>query len=177
RNGNVTIISLLNNPELRVDELGPPDFRSNEHFAQRRSLRLSLPEVAAVYDIRKSKPLGRKRELMVDLDPYEPVIYAASMEALPEITMAAPARISRGETGRIGIAVAGITPAAVHVLHVDVRDPADHLVRCYSGNSLAPGGRTAWELPIAYNDATGTWNVRVHDLLSGSVQTAAIEVI
>jgi hypothetical protein len=176
RNGAVTIVSLLNNPELRVDELGPPDFRSNERFAQRRSLKLVLPETLAVYDVRRNKALGRKRELMVELDPYEPVIYATSMEPLPEITIAAPARVNRGETGRIGIAVAGITPAAVHVLHVEVRDPANHLVPCYSGNLRAPGGHATWELPIAYNDAAGTWKVQVHDLLSGTIQTAAIEV-
>jgi hypothetical protein len=176
RNGAVTIVSLLNNPELRVDELGPPDFRSNERFAQRRSLKLVLPETLAVYDVRGNKALGRKRELTVELDPYEPVIYATSAEPLPEITIAAPARVNRGETGRIGIAVAGTTPAAVHVLHVDVRDPADHLVRSYSGNLRAPAGHATWELPIAYNDTAGTWKVQVHDLLSGTIQTAAIEV-
>ena len=32
RNGGVRLITLISNPQLRVDELGPPDFRSNQRF-------------------------------------------------------------------------------------------------------------------------------------------------
>ncbi|HZU25968.1 MAG TPA: alpha-amylase family protein, partial [Bryobacteraceae bacterium] len=32
RNGDIYLVALLSNPSLRVDELGPPDFRSNDHF-------------------------------------------------------------------------------------------------------------------------------------------------
>ena len=34
RNGGVIIVGLLSNPELRVDELGPPEFKSNERFRE-----------------------------------------------------------------------------------------------------------------------------------------------
>jgi hypothetical protein len=177
RNGAVTIVGLLNNPDLRIDELGPPEFRSNEHFAQRRSLKLTLPETLAVYDIRAGKSLGARREIAVDLDPYEPVIYAVCRQPLPEITIAAPTEIKRGATGRIGISVAATTPAAMHLVHIAVRDPAGQIVRCYSGNLRAPGGRAIWELPFAYNDAAGTWKIDVRDLLSGELRTAEINVL
>lgn len=176
RNGDITIVALLSNPSLRVDELGPPDFRSNEHFAQRRTLKLTLPRTLSVYDLRIGKAMGRQHQLRVDLDPYEPVIYAVSAEPVPELTVSAPARITRGETGHLGISFGGRTPAAVHVLHVEVTDPNGHLVPGYSGNLRAPGGRAVWSIPVAYNDATGIWQVRVKDLLSGATRTTPVEV-
>lgn len=175
RNGDVTILSLLSNPSLRVDELGPPDFRSNEHFAQRRSLKLTLPEAFSVYELRTGKVLGRQRELRFDLDPYQPVIYAVSAEPLPALTVSAPTRIARGETGHLGISF-GHTPAAVHVLHVEVTDPAGRAISGYSGNVRAPQGRAVWSIPVAFNDAVGTWHVRVKDVLSGVTRTTAVEV-
>ncbi len=176
RNGAVTLVALLSNPDLRVDELGPPDFRSNENFAHRQSLRLALPETLAVYDVRAAKAVGTTRELNVVLDPYEPVIYAMSREPLPDLALSAPARVACGETGRARISFGAVTPAAVHILHVEVTDPAGHMVRHYSGNVRAPLGRAVWEIPIASNDATGMWQLRAHDLLSGQTRTANIEV-
>jgi hypothetical protein len=176
RNGDVTIVGLLSNPSLRVDELGPPDFRSNEHFARRRSLKLTLPEPSSVYDVRTGKALGRQRGLRVDLDPYEPLIYAVSAEPLPAFRVATPGRMARGESANIGISFVGTTPASVHVLHVEVTDPVGRAIPCYSGNVLAPQGRALWSIPVAYSDAAGTWHVRVKDVLGGATQTIALEV-
>jgi len=176
RNGAVTLVALLSNPDLRVDELGPPDFRSNENFAHRQSLQLALPEALAVYDVRAAKALGKTRELHVELDPYEPVIYAVYPDPLPDLTLTVPARVARGGTGRARISFSAVTPAAVHILHVDVTDPGGRLVRHYSGNVQAPLGHAVWELPFAHNDATGTWHLRARDLLSGQTRTADIEV-
>jgi hypothetical protein len=176
RDGDVTIVGLLSNPSLRVDELGPPDFRSNEHFAQRRLLKVALPETLSVYDLRTGKTLGKQRELRVELDPYEPVLYTVSAEPLPPLTLSAPGRVARGETGHLGIRFDGPTPAAVHVLHVEVTDPDGRALPSYSGNIRAPRGRAVWSIPVAYSDTAGTWHVRVKDLLSGVTRTAAVEV-
>jgi len=176
RNGAITLVGLLGNPDLRVDELGPPDFRSNEHFARRRSLKLALPASLFVYDVRTGKALGEKQTLDVDLDPYEPVVYALSAAPLPSLTIAAPAKLARGETGHVAISFRGTTPAAVHILHIEVSDPAGRVVSCYSGNLRASQGHAVWSIPIAYSDAPGTWNVRVKDVLSGNTRTEGIAV-
>jgi len=176
RNGDVYLIALLSNPSLRVDELGPPDFRSNDHFAVGRSLKLTLPQSMAVYDLRAGKELGRPKELAVDLDPYEPALYAISAEPLPSMAVTAPARIARGSTGHVAIRFDGFTQAGMHVLHVDVTGPDGRELACYSGNLRAPHGLAEWSLPIAYNDAAGKWSVRVKDLLSGQSRTAATTI-
>ncbi len=176
RNGDVFVVGLLSNPSLRVDELGPPDFRSNDHFAVRRSLKLTLPQSMTVYDVRGGKELGSRKELTVELDPYEPAIYAASAQPLPPLAIAAPARVARGATGHVAIRFDGVTPAAMHIVHIDVTGPDGREVSCYSGNLRAPHGLAQWAMPIAYNDAAGKWGVRVKDVLTGQSRTASVDV-
>jgi hypothetical protein len=175
RNGGVTIVALHENPQMRVNELGPPEFKSNERFEKPRALRLDLPDALYAYDVRAGKALGRVKQVTFTLDPWEPCIYAFSRVPLPEMRMAAPARLARGADGRFGLSLAG-TPAAAHVLHVEVVDPSGKAAAHYSGNLLAPGGNASKLLPLAVNDAAGKWQVAVRDVLSGQTRTATVEV-
>ncbi|HXI38899.1 MAG TPA: alpha-amylase family protein [Bryobacteraceae bacterium] len=176
RNGGVTIVGLLTNPQLRVDELGPPEFKSNDRFAKPRTVKLALPREMYVYNVRASKSLGRQKEITVALDPYEPAIFTASPVAIAELEILAPAHVKQGESAEIGVGFAQASPAATHVFHLDVIDPAGRTVDHYSGNIIAPGGHAAKLLPIAANDARGKWTLRVQDLLSGQTRTVAMEV-
>lgn len=175
-NGGVTIIGLLTNPQLRVDELGPPEFKSNDRFAKAWTVKLSLPEEMYVYDVRRAKALGRQKEVSVTLDPYEPAIFAVSPAAFGDLELNIPTRLRRGETAQIGLLLARRSSAATHVFHVDVVDPSGKTVDYYSGNVLASHGRTSKIVPFAYNDAQGKWTVRAKDLLSGQVREGTIEV-
>jgi hypothetical protein len=71
---------------------------------------------------------------------------------------------------------AGPTPAATHIFHVDVMDPAGKVMPYYSGNVLATKGRADKILPLSLNDKNGNWTVRVKDLLTGQVQTKTFEL-
>ena len=62
------------------------------------------------------------------------------------------------------------------MFHIDVLDPRGKVVAYYSGNVLAANGRADRILPLALNDDSGTWSVRVRDLLTGQTQSAFIEV-
>src|SRR5258708_38445342 len=70
RNGGVTIIGLLRNPSLRVNELGPPKFKSNERFATPISVRLTPPAELYAWNIHTGESLGRQKQIMVTLDPF-----------------------------------------------------------------------------------------------------------
>jgi hypothetical protein len=176
QNGSVTVIGLLNNPQQRVDELGPPEFKSNARFEKPVSFRLLLPGEYHVYDLRGAKALGRKRELAVTLDPYEPAIYALSLSPLPGLRVSAPSRIAKGEIAHIGLAFDGGTPAEKPVLHVEVLDPSGQVAPQYCGNVVLPGGSGEQAVPFAVNDTPGRWTVRVRDVLSGQQEEATIEV-
>ena len=176
RNGAVYVVGLLTNPQLRVEELGPPEFKSNARFEKPRTFKLTLPAEMYVYDVRGAKALGKKRVLTVPLDPYEPAVFSVSSVAFPELEVSAPARLWRGETGHVGLRFVGQTPAATDIFHVDVVDPSGKVVPYYSGNIRASRGRAAKVLPLAMNEAPGKWEVRVKDLLSGQTRAASIEV-
>jgi hypothetical protein len=174
RNGGVAIVGLLTNPQLRVDELGPPEFKSNQRFEKTRQLRLTLPREEFVFDIRRAKDFGRTKSVELSLDPYEPVLLAISASAPSALHVAAPKRLARGATGHVGFSID--SPAAIHVLHIDVTDASGKALTYYSGNLLAPNGRTSKSLPLAYNDPVGPWRLIVRDLLTGQSVTTEIEV-
>ena len=176
RNGAVHIVALHSNPELRIDELGPPEFKSNDRFAKPADISLDLGGEMYAYDVRAAKPMGRLSRIKVTVDGHEPSIFALSPIALPELEISSPARVPRGGMAEIGLRFAGETPAARHVLHADVVNPSGAIVSYYSGNVAAAEGRALKAVPIALGDPIGRWEVRVKDLLSGQQKTSGFEV-
>ncbi|MFC3103778.1 beta-galactosidase [Salinisphaera aquimarina] len=174
-NGRVRIISLQSNPQLRVDELGPPDFQSNKRFETPIRVRLRLPTSMYVYDIRARTELGRRNDLALTVDPYEPTLLAVSDTPLPGMQVTAPARARRGSIVEVGMRTAP-TQADVNVFHVTVRNPQGERMLAYSGNVIVRAGGGRKRIPLALNDPTGTWRVTVHDLLSGQTVTRRLDV-
>ena len=175
-NGGVTILALMSNPDLRVDELGPPNFRSNERFAKPAPVHVALPFDAYVYDMRARAALGRKRDIDITVQPYEPVILSICPAALPRIRVTAAARAARGTDLRITIASEGSSVASRHAMHVDIIDPSGNAVEYYSGNLIASRGNAGRLVPLAMNDPAGRWTIKVHDLLSGQEVSGSFEV-
>jgi hypothetical protein len=176
RNGGIDVVALHTNPQLSVADLGPPETISNRRFESPQTVSLNLPGDFFVYDVRAAKALGKRRQLTVTLDPYQPSVFALAPDAVPPLRLQMPARLGRGETGHIGMDFLGVSPAAVHVFHVEVVDPSGKIVSQYSGNLLAPNGHATKLLPLAVNDSTGKWEIRAKDLLSGQTQVSSVEV-
>jgi hypothetical protein len=151
-----------------VNELGPPDFKSNARFEKAHTVQITLPDARHVYDVRSGKYLGEQKQWTATVNPYEPLVYTLAPFKLPPLHAAATA-------DSVGIRMEGETPASNHIFHIDVVDPSGAVVPHYSGNVLAPGGAAMKLLPFAQSDAKGTWQVRVHDLLSGQRQTVKLE--
>ena len=176
RNGGVDIVGLHTNPQLSVSDLGPPETISNRRFEKPRTVTLTLPEELYLYDLRAAKALGKRKQLSMQLDPYEPTFLVVSPAPFGQVNLRAPARVGRGTTSQIGISLDGASSAATHVFHVEVLDPAGKIVPQYSGNILAPRGQVDKLLPLAFNDPAGNWQVRVKDLLSGQMKAVPLEV-
>jgi hypothetical protein len=75
---------------------------------------------------------------------------------------------------RLGIP--GKSPAARHVLRLEVIDPAGKVIPHYSGNVLFGGKAVSRALPLALNDSPGAWRIRVTDVLGGGTAEAALTV-
>ena len=176
RNGDVFLVGLLSNPQLRVDELGPPEFQTNAAFEKSREVVLRLPAAMECWDVRTGKALGRKGELALRVNPYDPVLIAVSARSVPELRVSAPARVVRGGMARIGIGFVSSPPAGAHVFHVEVRDPSGKQAAHYSGNVLSTHGLGEKVWPLSANDVVGRWTVGVRDAVSGQVRVVAVEV-
>jgi hypothetical protein len=177
RNGGVTIVALLTNPQLHIEDLGPPEFRSNERFAKPFNVNVTVPAESYLYDMRAARPLGRRKSISLTVQPYEPVILSVSATPLPELAISAPRRIQRGSNLELAVGGTPPSPGAVHVIHIDVIDPSGKPVEYYSGNLLAPAGRASKTIPIAVSDPPGRWQVRARDLITGDSKTASFEVL
>ncbi len=174
-NGGVRLITLLSNPQSRVDELGPPDFRSNQRFETPVTVTVTLPQPLYLYDVRQCKSFGQKSKITVTINPYEPTVFAASPAPLPTLYVGAPTEAKRGLSVHLSLDFPQ-TPAALHVVHVDAVNPEGQRVLHYSENVLAEGGHVTKLLPLAENDITGVWTLRVHDLLSGQQKDVKVKV-
>ena len=173
RTGTVRIVALQSNSAFA--DVAPAD-AGQKRFEAPRTIVLSLPGERYVYDMRAGRPIGRRTQLSVLLDPYEPALFSISPSAMPAPTVSAPHLLRAGETGVFAMRLAKESPAALHVFHLDVVDPSGTIVPHYSGNIRAPKGRaTAW-VPFALNDPPGTWEIRVKDLLSGQTQVSTVRV-
>ncbi len=175
RNGGVHVVTLMSNPLLRVDELGPPDFQTNKRFEKAVDVKLKLPSPMYIYNSRTGKPLGQKQSLAVTVGPYEPVMLALSPTPLPKLNVFAPASAARGAIVEIGIS-AGATPADNHIYHVDVLNPQGTRVPYYTENLIASHGHARKLLPLAVNDAVGQWKIRIRDGFTGETKETILAV-
>ncbi len=175
RNGAVTLIALQR--DLDVASSGRDAVEANTRNLNGEKLVLTLPQSRFAYDLRARKVLGRSDRLALSVGPIEPTLLAFSDAELPTPTIAVSRDIHSGDDVEINFGPGGSADTALHVLHVDVVNPSGEIVAYYSGNLLAPGGVAAKRLPLAFNDPTGSWTIRVTDLLSGQSATAALEVL
>jgi hypothetical protein len=176
RDGGVTFVALMSNPQLRVEDLGPPEFQSNERFAKAVPVTLRLPGERYAYDVRAGKALGQKAKLDVTVPAYDPVIFAITPLPIADLQVAAPDRVARGGSIDVAVSFARSTEAAAHAIHVEVVDPAGKVALHYSGNWIAKHGVAARCIPLALNDLTGKWQVQVRDMISGQRKSADVEV-
>ncbi len=171
RNGDVTLLAFQRSPAIY------PDADPARAAEAQAPLRLSLPGRFHVHDLLGGKMLGETDRLELTLDGVTPTILAIAPAPLPEPALSAPSELRQGETGMLRIGWEGASPAALHVVHLEVTDPAGRLLRHYSGNLLARGPFVTHSLPLALNDPIGTWRVRATDVISGRALDAAIEVV
>ena len=173
--GGTRIIALQSNPQLRVNELGPADFRSNERFTKPTTVHLHLPNAMYLYDTMANKDLGEKKEITLTVGPYDPTILVASDTPLPQMQVSAPEQVQRGTIANIAIHAAP-SQADMSIFHVDVVDPKGNRQVFYSGNVLARQGAGVRAIPFAVNDTPGKWTIDVHDVMSGQSVQQTIDV-
>ena len=157
--------------ETYVYELGQTRYvalvRSATADAETATYRVSWAKPAHTYDSRHARylghvsqvtlPIARAGTAFMSLLPYR--VESVRTQATP-----APA----GEPIRVKVEVQALAPRLEdHVLHVRLCAPDGAQPHHYRWNVAASAGKVELQLPTAYNDAPGTWTVRVKDVASG----------
>jgi hypothetical protein len=168
RDGDVAIVALQRDLGHAGDDEVPA--------ATAETVVVTLPRPAFVYDLRRRKALGRRERVEVALDPVAPTVLAISPRALVAPTLSLSPHPRAGGMAELRIGHAGAPDAALHVLGLELVDPAGKVVPYYSGNVLAPGGVASRRVPLAVSDPTGRWTVRVTDALDGATVTVPMAV-
>jgi hypothetical protein len=106
------------------------------------------------------------------LGPAKPGFLALSDIDFAGPVIAAPVAGQRGQNTVVQMQI----PHPPAVLHMQVRAPDGSTDMRYSGNVIATDPHAEWRIPLALNDAAGTWSVTATDMASGWSATAAMAV-
>jgi uncharacterized protein YfaS (alpha-2-macroglobulin family) len=70
----------------------------------------------------------------------------------------------------------GDAEPGMHVVRIDVSGP-DGIKAHYGSQHVLSDGIAEGEIPLAFNDAIGTWTITATDIATGTVGTAEFEVV
>lgn len=129
---------------------------------------------AHAYDVRAHRSLGRVDSLAVTLDPMEPLLLCLFAEPIAAFSCSLGGdAVRRGSDVEVTI----VQPKGPRLLYrVELMDP--------DGKTSVPFIKKVWgqdrtliRFPMAYNDALGTWTVRVAEVISGRSVSKEIRVV
>lgn len=132
--------------------------------------RIRLPRKAHVYDVRAGKYLGFTDAIARRLD-YQAELLALSPYRVKAVDVTTPDTAVRGKPLQIEVSISSDEGAVTgkHGLRITLADPFGEELRWYEQNLLAPQGRARTTLPLALDESTGTYELRVKDCMSGQV--------
>ena len=144
RNGGVYVMTLLSNPLQRVDELGPPDFRSNKRFETPvhvtaqiacAGVRCTMLERARLWD--------KGRLLTSTVRPYEPVILVVSRRPFPTAGSVRSGGVRSGVHGSKSVSRRRRHPGRITFITSMYLDPKGHVCFNTPTNSSQAGDMRA----------------------------------
>jgi len=170
RCNNAVYLALINNPTIRISELGQvEDVEATERsFFRSREIKVRWPDEVHVYDVRGKRYLGFTNEVTLTLPGYEPVILALLPYRVRAVNVISSNSCRRGDVLYITIQVVrDPEDYSDTVFRVDVFDPDGNFVDYYSGNFFAKNGKAYITIPFALNDKPGKWRIVVTEIVSG----------
>ena len=140
----------------------------NSQLEKEARVRLVWSEESQTYDVRQRKDLGSVKSLEATLDPWSPLVFTRSAQALPEFRLDTPSEIKAGETLNVTIHDAAPLPeGTARVIRIEIEDPSGKIYDLYSRNLLVHSTPFRASMPTAFNDLPGRWKMRARDVATG----------
>jgi len=118
-----------------------------------------------IYDLKARKHLGSRDRVRIVITPYRAQFFALSPQPLPMPRLKVTPKVARGGLQRIIISAALNT--GKQAFRVRVLQPNGEEADWFNPILIADARGTSCELPIAFNDPPGTWNVEATELYTG----------
>jgi hypothetical protein len=177
QNGGCEHVAIFRNPQF--DDCGWGSFPTVEAHEWAGSIDNSLLEktdkvhlawgaAGETYDVREGKNLGFVKTLDATLDPWSPLLLTRSTQPLPEFRLSNPDEIKAGQA--LNIVVDDATPlpeGTFRVVRLEIDDPSGKTYGIYSRNLLIRSTPFRESVTLAFNDPTGRWKLRAHDVMTG----------
>ncbi|KKK48830.1 hypothetical protein LCGC14_3141170, partial [marine sediment metagenome] len=165
--GDLRMLALHRNYQLRVGELGPPIYRKQDALAGDMRVKVALGSRMAVYNQRTGKYLGKSGSVTVKLATHQPTILALLPEPVKAMTMTAPEAASRGKLVKVKLRLDGPKLGKTHAFRVRVTGPDGKELRELTQTLAAPGGAVTWDVALALTDPAGTYRLYARDVATG----------
>ncbi|MEA1996899.1 MAG: hypothetical protein U9N45_04645, partial [Gemmatimonadota bacterium] len=141
--------------------------RSNEGELNRLDFSAILPNGAAhVYDLRKGTYLGYTDRIHLELSTGEPALFALLPRPPGRLTVEAPGKVAPG--GSVHLSLSLDEPMELHdVALVEVVTPEGKRHELYSTRIDLDNSSGELTFPLALDDQSGRWMIRVTEVISG----------
>lgn len=123
-----------------------------------------------VYDVRAQRYLGVTDRVAAKVPYAEASLYAVLKEKVDGVVIAGLPRLfaaKRGETLSVDLTIRSKDVRPRYVLHAAFVPPSGKAPHHFRRNIATANGRAHVDFPLALNDETGTWTLRVTEPLTG----------
>lgn len=136
---------------------------------------IRLPEARHVTVLDSNEDLGRTDAFTIPTRPWRPVFLAFSARPLQDPVLEADGRaVVQGQTLEMQLRVPD--PQGLHAVKIRVLGPDDQAAPWFDQTLFVEKDPALLSLPMAHNEAPGTWTVEAVDLYHGRKATARFEV-
>ncbi len=138
---------------------------------------LHFKEPINLYDIRNKKYLGDASEFRLNIHNSVPELFGILKGRIEDIKISIASRVRPGETIALDLSIAGEKISGFNsVATIEVFDPKGDKVNYYSKNCEIINGSGRYSFCTAMNDLTGTWKVRITEVISNLQKEVFIAV-
>jgi hypothetical protein len=131
---------------------------------------LEWPVEKQTYDVRGRKDLGKVRTQKATLDPWNPLVFTRSRQAISALRAEVAPGARAGDMVEVILTDESPLPeGTVRTVHFEFRTPAGQVYELYSRNVLVHATPYVERIPFAVNDPKGHWHVTAHELMTGQI--------
>jgi hypothetical protein len=137
-----------------------------------------------VYNLRKGEYLGMTSKAEVEVEPGSPAIFSLLPYHVTGVSIRLPELIIRGQAAQVTgqLVLSDDARPSGHLFRLDAVPPSKRDGPSCSGHLCrriyAPveAGSATFSIPVAFNDPSGSWQIRVTDCVTGLSGTAEMRV-